>query len=145
MSNPQSALERFRSHVGIAPAAPRKPPHVLLGPRRVTNASQLKRNDPWLAVLRNLDITPDDDNIIKATNPDGGESEWRIKSYYLLVTVLGLAPKRVRHVDTLRLAICMRKAGWTRPQNLRFRGKQAKGFFKPVENAAGTANFAQSA
>ena len=58
-----------------------------------------------------------------------------VQSNYILVTVLGLAPERVNIAHARRLRTVMQKLGWTGSKNLRFRGRQAKGFYKAAEDA----------
>ena len=121
MSNaPQSALARFKSHVEAAIE---------------TKQNSWLSSDPWEGLLKNLEARPNaGDNIVQAADADG-KPEWRVKSCYLLDTVLGLAAERISAVHQRRLGAVMRKLGWTGPKNIRFGTGQAKGYFKAAEDA----------
>jgi hypothetical protein len=115
-----SALARFQSHLEAAIE---------------TRQSSWLSSDPWEGLLKNLEARPNaGDNIVQAADADG-KPEWRVQSNYILVTVLGLAPERVNIAHARRLRIVMQKLGWTGSKNLRFRGRQAKGFYKAAEDA----------
>ena len=114
-----SALARFKSH--------------LEADEQIGNDKQIRLDDPWADLLKNLEARPNTDrHIVQALDPDG-KPEWRVRSCYLL-TVVGLAAERANAVHHRRLGTVMRKLGWTGPKNLRFGAEQAKGYFKAAED-----------
>jgi hypothetical protein len=107
----------------------------------------LTKGDPWIDQLKNLDIAANaGNNIVKVADHDG-KPEWRVSTYYLLVTVLGLAPESANADHQRRLARAMRRLGWAGPKNMRFEGVQARGFYRTAEDAgaAAGAGYARSA
>ena len=64
--------------------------------------------------------------------PTAPKPQWRVKSTFLLASVLQITNERVNPVHSRRLGAVMRKLGWTGPVNLRFGAQQGKGYFKPI-------------
>ena len=92
--------------------------------------------DSWEDLLKNLEVKPDArHNIVQAVDADGN-TEWRVRSCYLLANVIGIAPERTNAVHQRRLATVMRKLGWTGPKNIRFGREQAKGYFRTAEEVS---------
>jgi len=117
--------------------APTREQTKIMADRAEARSGQGSRlsSDPWEDLLKNFEANPDAGNgIVRAVDPDG-KPEWRVKSCYLLDTVLGLAAERISAVHQRRLGAVMRKLGWTGPKNIRFGTGQAKGYFKAAEDA----------
>jgi hypothetical protein len=119
-----SALARFQEHLDAAIEA--------------IEAKQKQSfrltSDSWEdLLLKNLELKPDArHNITQAFDADGNP-EWRVRSYYLLTNVVGIAPERVGAVHQRRLGTVMRKLGWSGPKNIKFGTEQAKGYSRAAE------------
>jgi hypothetical protein len=123
MSEPMSALARFKGHLENTSSA------------QARGARRLAKEDPWVDRLKSLKPTPSaDHSIIEAVDVDG-QPEWRVKSCYLLDTVLGLAAERINSAHQRRLGTVMRRLGWIGPKTIWFRTRMAKGYFRPAEDA----------
>jgi len=72
-------------------------------------------DDPWLDRLTD----------IEGEVRDGAE---RVSSTKLLEEVLGIFPERQQQFHTKRLALLMRKLGWSGPKNVRFEGRVVRGY-----------------
>ena len=91
--------------------------------------------DPWEDFLVNLVETKGelDDNIVKAIDDDGA-LQWRVRSNYILMRVLGIPSQLVNTSHSTRLAKVMRRLGWAGPVNQRYGGGSmpGKGYCKPA-------------
>jgi predicted P-loop ATPase len=97
-------------------------------------------SDPWEDLLANLEAKATMENIegghiAKAIDADG-KPQWRVKSTFILATVLGIPSERVNTNHSRRLGSVMRKLGWNGPVNLRFAAQQSKGYFRPATDDA---------
>ena len=102
-------------------------------------------SDPWEDLLLNLEAkanieTIEAGNIIKTVDADG-KLQWRVKSSYLLASVLDIASERVNATHSRRLGAVMRKLGWSGPANLRFGAQQSKGSFKLATDTDATTGY----
>jgi predicted P-loop ATPase len=87
-------------------------------------------DDPWEETLANIP------NLVAASSGsivivDG---ELRVFTSYLLGSMLRIDPAHQKLFDSKRLGTCMRKLGWTGPDNFRIGSKVAKGYWKAVES-----------
>jgi hypothetical protein len=111
MSDKLSALARFQEHLDAAIEAIEA---------KQKQSPQLT-SDSWEdLLLENLELRPDArHNITQAVDADGN-TEWRVRSSYLLTHVIGIAPERAGAVHQRRLGTVMRKMGWSGPKNIKF-------------------------
>jgi hypothetical protein len=124
--NHVSAVARFQEHLEAAIEAI----------EAKQKQSSRPTSDSWEDLIKNFEAKPDArHNIVQAVDADGN-TEWRVRSSYLLTHVIGIAPERVTAVHQRRLATVMRNLGWTGPRNLRFGREQAKGYFKAEEDVS---------
>ena len=86
--------------------------------------------DPWEDVLVNLEARGEiADNIVKATDDDG-KLQWRVRSNYILMSVLGIPSERV-NATPVSARSCANSDGVVR--SIKGSGRsRAKGTFKPV-------------
>jgi hypothetical protein len=85
---------------------------------------------------------------VQAIDQDG-KPEWRIRSFYLLTNVIGIAPERITVAHGRHLGAIMCKLGWSGPKNLRFGVEQAKGYYRAADEKgiviSDTPDYARSA
>jgi hypothetical protein len=94
----------------------------------VSNGESKQGFDPWENVLRTVETRS---GVFEAVDSNG-RREWRVRSRYLLTSVIGIAPERVNGSSQgTRLGVVMRRLNWIGPQYLYFGNKQyAKGYRK---------------
>ena len=76
------------------------------------------------------------DGLFCCSLDDRGNPEWRVSTYYILTTVLGMTKDRINNRDTKRLAAIMRDLGWSQPEDpIRIGNKTCRAYTKAVVEA----------
>jgi predicted P-loop ATPase len=90
-------------------------------------------SDPWEDDLTNVEKRAEvPGNLIKVLN-DSGNPEYRVRTSYLMHSVLCIPPESSTQAHSRRLGNVMRALDWIGPDNMRFgEGSQGKGYRKPV-------------
>jgi predicted P-loop ATPase len=87
--------------------------------------------DPLSATLSNISTLADSsrDSVMLGNDKEGNQ-EWRIASNYLLCACLRVPAERLHQSHAKRLAMVMRKLGWTGPEDIRLGNRVIKGYVR---------------
>jgi predicted P-loop ATPase len=87
---------------------------------------------PWEGILaEDKWLVANGQDIVQAVD-DSGELEWRVKTNYLLTSVLDIAIDRMNVSHARQLGAVMRRLRWVGPITMRFASGVSKGYCKPV-------------
>ena len=85
--------------------------------------------DPWLNLLKGVETRTG----VRRVYDSDGNFEYRVRSRYLVTSVLGLDPERINGTSAShRLGRAMRALGWRGPRDFRDGKEKTKGYIKPA-------------